>query len=250
MKPQKVGGQYQFTSNQNYEDYSSGRVLYGVTGATNFPVRLASEIFQRAKYYLTNQGHKGPYTIYDPFCGAAYSLTVLGLLHGEDIKSIYASDVDENILDVAKKNLLLLTKKGLDKRVEELESLLNDYHKKSHQDALESATKLVGHSSDHNISINTYLHNILQTTKPPFDISSIDLIITDIPYGKLTRWSGVTEDINPTQKFLNNIKKHISSKVLVALSMNKKQEITYEGYSKIKSFQLGARKILFLQVID
>ena len=30
---------------ENYKDYSSGRVIYGVAKATNFPVRLASEIF-------------------------------------------------------------------------------------------------------------------------------------------------------------------------------------------------------------
>lgn len=93
MQPQKSGGQYQFTKNDNFEDYSSGRVLYGATGATNFPVRLISEMFQRAKYYLESEVQKGPYFIYGPFCGAGYSLTILGLLHGVDIGSIYGSDI-------------------------------------------------------------------------------------------------------------------------------------------------------------
>jgi hypothetical protein len=30
----------------NFEDYSSGRVIYGGVGATNFPVRLSNQIFQ------------------------------------------------------------------------------------------------------------------------------------------------------------------------------------------------------------
>ena len=92
MQPQKVGGQYLFTKSDNYEDYSSGRVLYGATGATNFPVRLASEIFQRAKYYLTEQCINGPYTLSYPLYVAAYSQTVPGLLHRANIKSIYSSD--------------------------------------------------------------------------------------------------------------------------------------------------------------
>jgi 23S rRNA (guanine2535-N1)-methyltransferase len=248
MQPKKVGGQYQFTTNKNFEDYSSGRVLYGVTGSTNFPVRLASEIFQRAKYYIREQGTNGPYTIYDPFCGAAYSLTVLGLLHGTDIKSIYTSDVDENILEVAKKNLSLLTQKGLDNRAKELGSLFDTYHKDSHKEALDSVTKLSKLILNQEIAVHTYLYNVLEETKPPFDLSIVDLIIADVPYGKLAQWQGAKGDINPTQQFLDTIKRYASPKTLVVISMDKKQKATYEGYSKIKPFQIGTRKILFLKV--
>ncbi len=100
---------YQYTSGkENYEDYSSGRVLYGVKGATNFPVRLSSEIFQHCVTYLKNQEKQGPYTIYDPFCGVAYSLTVMGFIHGGDIASIIASDADGRLLEFAQKNLSLM----------------------------------------------------------------------------------------------------------------------------------------------
>lgn len=249
MQPKKVGGQYHFTKNDNYEDYSSGRVLYGVTGSTNFPVRLASEIFQRAKYFLTEQGFNSPYTICDPFCGAAYSLTVLGLLHGKEIKSIYASDSDRNILEVANKNLSLLTFKGLDARTKELNALFDSYQKSSHKEALKSVTKLAKHILNYEIPVQSYLYNILEETKPPFDLSSVDLIMTDIPYGKLTRWQGTKGNINPTQQFLDNIHNYISTKALVVISMNKKQEANYLGYSKIKSFQIGTRKVLFLQTL-
>ena len=129
-----------------------------------------------------------------------------------------------------------------------MKSLLDTYHKDSHKEALESITKLTGYISDHKISIHTYLHNILQGTKSPVDLSLIDLIITDVPYGKLAQWQGAKEDINPAQQFLNNIKKSISPKALIVMSINKKQEVTYEGYSKIKSFKIGTRKVLFLQI--
>ena len=55
---------------QNYEDYASGRVLYNQQGTTDFPVRLASEIFLRCLNILQNDGFGGPYTIFDPCCGA------------------------------------------------------------------------------------------------------------------------------------------------------------------------------------
>src|ERR1700722_10543985 len=104
---------YQHTvTRENYEDYSSGRVVYGAMGATNFPVRLSSEVFQRCVHYLKSQGKPGPYKIYDPFCGVAYSLTVIGFLHGAEIESIAASDSNSRLLEFARKNLSLLTTTG------------------------------------------------------------------------------------------------------------------------------------------
>ena len=50
---------------EDYTDFASGRVLYSAPGTTGFPVRLASEIIQRAFAILSEQGQRGPYTIYD-----------------------------------------------------------------------------------------------------------------------------------------------------------------------------------------
>ena len=43
--------EYKYGKNDNYEDFSSGRVLYHVRGMTNFPVRLAQEIYGRCLRY-------------------------------------------------------------------------------------------------------------------------------------------------------------------------------------------------------
>jgi len=101
-----MNSKYQYAiKDENYEDYSSGRVLYGTTGATNFPVRLSSEVFQQCAQYLADKGKIGPYKIYDPFCGVAYSLTVIGFLHGSQVESLIGSDSDSRILEFAQKNL-------------------------------------------------------------------------------------------------------------------------------------------------
>ncbi len=48
---------YQFAVDRpNYSDLASGRVLYSVPGHHAFPVRLASEIFQRCLAYLRAAG--------------------------------------------------------------------------------------------------------------------------------------------------------------------------------------------------
>jgi 16S rRNA C1402 N4-methylase RsmH len=48
---------------------------------------------------------------YDCFCGGGYSLTVLDYLIQRSISKIIASDIDEKMLEIAKKNLSLLFKK-------------------------------------------------------------------------------------------------------------------------------------------
>lgn len=40
--------EYRYCENRNWEDFSSGRVLYGTGGVPNFPVRLANEMYRRA----------------------------------------------------------------------------------------------------------------------------------------------------------------------------------------------------------
>src|SRR3954454_13430762 len=92
---------------ENYEDYAGGRVLFGRPGNTAFPVRLASEIFQRCADRLARSGVPPPYSIYDPCCGSGYLLTVIGLLHGDRIARILASDVNLHALEFAQRNLSL-----------------------------------------------------------------------------------------------------------------------------------------------
>lgn len=245
MIKQNAGSKYKFAAiKENYEDYSSGRILYGAPGATGFPVRLISEIFQRAAQILENQGLKAPYAVYDPFCGAGYSLAVIGLLHGKQIKSIFASDVNKDILVTANKNLSLLTVKGFNNRVKELSNLKNAYNKASHTDALESATRL--NEKVLNIDSNVFECNILEAQNIPIAKSSIDLIVTDLPYGKLTHWEGKDEKNNPVQQFLNSIKPVLKSKALVVISANKKQKFLFEGYSRVDMLKLGKRQTVFL----
>ncbi|WP_052703091.1 hypothetical protein [Paenibacillus beijingensis] len=130
---------------QNYEDFASGRVLYNAYGTTSFPVRLASEIIQRCFRLLEIKGNKGPYSLYDPCCGGAYMLTVIGLMHGHRINNIYASDVDREVLQVAERNLSLLTPSGLAQRKEQLTQLAALFQKKSHEEALASLERLYEH---------------------------------------------------------------------------------------------------------
>lgn len=233
----------------NYEDYSSGRVLYGAPMATNFPASLSLEIYKRCSEYLTKEGNSGPYTIYDPFCGVAYSLTIIGFFNGKSIKEIIASDADKTILEFAHKNLSLLTIRGIENRIRELGVFIHEYKKNSHKEALISAEKLKQKTLELSLAIEKFQFNVLSNASLPKVVNEIDMVITDLPYGKLTSWEGVDETSNPAQEFLNKIKDRLSKKSIVAVVFNKQQTVSYDGYDKVQAFKVGKRKVLLLRPI-
>ncbi|MEU9891467.1 hypothetical protein [Sphaerisporangium sp. NPDC051011] len=94
---------------ENHEDPASGGVLHSAPGFPAFPVRLASEMFQRA---LALHG-KSAALVWDPCCGSGYLLTVLGLLHPRQITGVLASDIEPEALRLAEQNLGLLSRAGL-----------------------------------------------------------------------------------------------------------------------------------------
>jgi hypothetical protein len=230
----------------NFEDYASGRVLYGGAGATNFPVRLSNQIFRLCTDHLASEGSRGPYSVFDPFCGFAYTLTTPGFLYGSQIKHLYASDADTTSLEFAAKNLALLTKEGMDKRIAELESLIGTFGKDSHKAALASAHKLKSQIPTH-IKIARFNHDILSGTDLPDMVKDVDIVMVDLPYGRLTTWTSDDGHGSNCQVFLTKIKDRLSAHAVVAITSDKKQSFEHHGYERIKKFTVGKRKTVLLQ---
>src|SRR5690606_15960274 len=116
--------------------------LRAYTGHAAFPARLASEIFQRCAAHLATEQIAGPYVLYDPVCGAAAHLATIAFLNWESIDTIIASDIDHTALQFASKNLALLSAAGMQRRIAQIETMLHNYGKDSHRQALHSARRL------------------------------------------------------------------------------------------------------------
>ncbi len=113
--------EYKYTqAHESYEMYAAGGVFYSAPGLTAFPVRLAVEIFRRCQAIRAAQGAQGPAVVYDPCCGGAYHLATMAYFNWDQIAGIYGSDIDEDALGVATRNLSLLTLDGMDRRIAEL----------------------------------------------------------------------------------------------------------------------------------
>ena len=248
---------YKYTEErQDYSDFASGRVFYSLPGHPAFPVRLASEIFQRcvAQRAVIYQ-EKSRSTLYDPCCGAAYHLSVLGYLHSEHIREIIASDIDETAVAVARRNLGLLHSEGLDRRMRELSAMLEQYGKESHREALQSASSLKERLSAlrENNSLKTKTFQASATDQKAISIhippGSIDIVFTDVPYGRHSQWQDRDwkAPSSPLSSMLDAMREVVSPTSILAIASDKQQKVSHERYQRIEQFQVGKRRVVLLK---
>lgn len=252
--------QYKYASDQqSYSDFASGRVFYSLPGHPAFPVRLASEIFQRcisqrkAIYNIST-----PCTVYDPCCGAAYHLSVLGYLHREYIQKVVASDIDEKAVALAERNLGLLHRAGLDKRVRELSEMFAQYGKESHREALQSASvlkkKLSALTESHPIPTQVFQANAMDSKEISSHIQprSVDIVFSDVPYGLHSQWRDVNLQggSNPLTSLLDALLGIVSPSSIVAIASDKRQKAIHERFQRVEQFQVGKRRVVILRPLS
>lgn len=235
--------EYHYGENINYEDFASGRVLYHQNGVPNFPVRLANEIFGRC---LSYSKQKENLTLYDCCCGGGYLLTTLALLNTNKISLLLGSDISEDALQIAKANTSLLTKEGLDKRIQEISELYRQFHKQSHQEALLSARRFQEERLQYYnaIDIPSKIFYADALKEIPL-MESPNIIITDIPYGNLVSWEGTQSGVN---QLLNTLLSICNEETILGICMSKKEKINHSGFQRLEKQIIGKRYFEILKI--
>jgi len=234
--------EYKYFNNDNFEDYSSGRVIYHRTGMTNFPVRLAGEVFCRCLEYTK----KNKVTLYDPCCGSGYMVTILGLMNIKTIKAIFASDISEDAINLTNKNLSLLSEDGLNNRKKQIEQMIIQFGKPSHIESLRSVNKFIDMIKEANsyIAVNAFTADILAPKALINKGFIADVVITDVPYGNLVSWSDNSTDA--VSILLENLLPVLSDSSVVAVITDKSQKVNHERYKRMERFKVGKRQITIL----
>ena len=223
---------YLYGPKANYEDFASGRVLYHAPGVPNYPVRLQAEIFFRC---LRASEKQDELCVYDPCCGGGGALTTLGFLFGDAIARLAGSDIDPAMTALARKNLALLSRAGLERRAEELRALAEQYGKPSHREALESCTRLMARAADH-IRVDCFEADC---TRPIRTDIRPDIILTDVPYGNLAQWRGGAD---PAEAMLSNLRAIAPEGAVLAVSMDKVQKPRAPLWRRVEKQNVGRRR--------
>lgn len=248
---------YRFaTEKQDDSDYARGRVLYGQHGHPAYPVRLASEIWQRCAAVLRADGRNGPYVLYDPCCGGAYLLTTLVMLHRDEVSAVMGSDVDARALETARRNLALLSVAGMQARIGEIDALRRAYGKASHADALESALRLQERLfAGGRPEIETRVFQADATDARALERGlggrEIDVLIADLPYGQDSQWKRLQKEessfCSPLIQMLGALLTVTSARSIVAVSADKRQKLAHPAYRRVERFQIGKRQVALLR---
>jgi 16S rRNA G966 N2-methylase RsmD len=246
--------EYKFaTDRTNYSDLASGHVFYSLPGLPAFPVRLASEIYQRC-LALRGKGNS-PCTIYDPCCGAAYHLSVIAYLHWDSVCRVICSDIDEKAVQLAERNLGLLTPGGMERRSREISAMVHLYDKESHKGALESLTRMQEQVNQltavRPIQTRAFRANATDVASLREGLQDIfiDMVFTDIPYGQHSQWEE-TQAPDPAWAMLETLLAFLSPKSLVVVASDKQRKISHEKYKRQEKFQLGKRQVVILRPLS
>jgi tRNA G10 N-methylase Trm11 len=246
--------EYKFASEgSNYSDLASGHVFYSLPGHPAFPVRLASEIYRRC---LAFRGKgSSPCTIYDPCCGAAYHLSVIAYLHWDSVCQVIGSDINEKAVQLAKRNLGLLTPAGMKKRSREISAMVRLYDKESHKAALESIKRMLEQvnllTAVRPIQTRVFQADATDTPslRKGLQDTCIDLVITDIPSGQHSRWEQ-TRTPDPVWSMLEALLSFVSPLSVLVVASDKQQNIAHEKYQRLEKLQIGNRQVVFLEPLS
>jgi tRNA G10 N-methylase Trm11 len=245
--------EYKFaTTYSNYADLASGSVFYSLPGSPAFPVRLASEIYQRCLGYRKEPA--APCTLFDPCCGAAYHLSVIAYLHWDSVCRVIASDIDDKAVQLAERNLSLLTPAGMERRAREIAAMVHLYGKTSHKDALENLHHLQEQvtclTAVRPMQARAFKANATDAAslKEGLQDTPVDIIFTDIPYGQHSNWQEATSD-EPVQAMLEALQQVITPESVVAVSADKGQKIAHPAFQRLEKHSIGKRQVVILRPI-
>jgi 23S rRNA (guanine2535-N1)-methyltransferase len=240
------------TEREDLADLASGNVFYSLPGHPAFPVRLASEVYQRC---LAWRGQENcPCTLFDPCCGAAYHLSVIAYLHWDSVCRVVCSDIDEKAVQMAERNLGLLTPVGMERRGREIAAMVRLFDKESHKSALESLNRMQEQvnvlTAVRPMQAHVFRANATQadSLREGLKDTSIDIVITDIPYGQHSRWEAV-QAADPAGAMLEALHAFLSPNSIVAVASDKAQKITSKHYTRLEKLQLGKRQVVILRPV-
>ncbi|XVQ87056.1 rRNA methyltransferase [Microbispora siamensis] len=234
------------TVRDDYADLASGAVLHSAPGFPAFPVRLASEMFQRA---MELRGG-GRATVWDPCCGSGYLLTVIGLLHRTRISAVLASDIDPAAVVIAERNLSLLTRAGLAARAAHLTEQAERWGRASYTAAAEAAQRLAtGLSTDGgdlpravyqaDVFAADRLRQVLGGHRP-------DVVVTDVPYGEQTTWHG-PNGADGAVGMLDTLGSVLDENAVIALAVRGRKAPRADRLRTCATFKIGTRTVALLR---
>jgi tRNA G10 N-methylase Trm11 len=203
-------------------------------------VRLGSELFQRAVHLL---GYRERLTVWDPCCGSGQLVTTIGLLHRKLVRRLVATDIDPAVLPLARTNLSLLTSDGLAAKRAEIARLSERFGKQSHERALAAADRMrAGAQAGKPVEESVRCADIFNAPALAQAVEgiSVDIVITDLPYGRQTHLHGPAEGEPDIDALLANLTSLLPPRAVIVLVLAGRR-MPASGHRALATIRAGSR---------
>ncbi len=185
--------------------------------------------------------------LWDPCCGSGYLVTVLGLLHRDLLTHVRASDVDPDAVAIAARNLELLTAEGLAERERELRRSALDFGRVAYVERAEAARDLAAGLAvtGGDLPHESAVADVFTLTEPV----DADLVVTDVPYGEMTRWEGdIPQD--PVHGLLSSMGRVLPERSVVVVTARTRRVQLPEGVRALERVKVGNRSAVLVRARD
>ncbi|QBI56408.1 50S ribosomal protein L11 methyltransferase [Streptomonospora litoralis] len=233
------------TERRDDSDLGGGNVLYSAPGHPGFPVRLADELFQRAAARLG----AAPFVLWDPCCGSGQLAVAAAMLHRDRLSRLLATDTDPAALSVAERNVGLLSGAGLAERERELRAQAAEFGKPAMVERADAAARLaerlrgLGGDLDGAVRRGDVFH-------PAEPERPVDLVLTDIPYGDLTRFSGAPPDADPVPALVRALAAVLPEHAVLAVTARTRKVALPAGVGALERVRAGNRAAVLVRAGD
>ena len=178
-------------------------------------------------------------------------MSCVGLLYGNDIASIAVSDIDPAAVALARANLELLTVEGANARDSGLHTLFRAHENPAHAQAIESARALRGRIVEPPPIVRWFIADARDAgTMRAQLIETPELVITDVPYGRMDRWVDGTGEVleaeTAIQAMLSALDALLSATGVVALATDSDLKVTHPAFERCRQFKIGKRRLTWL----
>lgn len=233
---------YRYAPLGDHRDLASGTVLHSRPGEPAFPVRLARELFARARHH---RGSSDRVTIWDPCCGSAQLLITLGLAERRHLSRLVGSDVDRSALALATRNAALVTTAGLTARHAELSDAARQHGRPSHHHAAAASLRLAAMLRQGGGDLPIELHHA--DALDPEDVGRVaaharpDIVFADLPHGRLTSWQTDHDDLDPTATLARRLASALPADVILVLVARSRRAPLPPGTRALDRLRVGHR---------
>jgi 23S rRNA (guanine2535-N1)-methyltransferase len=241
--------QYRSAPSGDRSDLASGSVLHSAPGYPALPVRLGQELFMRAAAHVPAGT---ACALWDPCCGSGYLATALALLNRDRLRQVTCSDISAPAVELAGRNLTLLTHAGLAERAAELRSRAERFGKPALLDSAAAADRLGVRleESGGDLPTRTEVGDVFDPasfTTPPI----ADLVVTDVPYDRQTSWQGkLPAQGDPVTALLDSLRAMLPGHAVVVVCARTRKITLGRAIRVLERVRVGHRAAIVVRTSD